>query len=55
MSSDPSAPRRFVKIAVLTVSDTRTFDADSSGAYLQQVLQEEGHYLADRKLVIDDI
>lgn len=55
MSSDPSAPRRFVKIAVLTVSDTRTFDTDSSGAYLQQVLQEEGHYLADRKLVIDDI
>jgi len=55
VSSDPSAPRRFVKIAVLTVSDTRTFDTDSSGAYLQQVLQEEGHYLADRKLVIDDI
>ena len=55
MSSDPSAPRRFVKIAVLTVSDTRTLDNDSSGAYLQQILQEEGHHLADRKIVIDDI
>ena len=55
MSSDPSAPRRFVNIAVLTVSDTRTLDNDSSGAYLQQILQEEGHHLADRKIVIDDI
>ena len=55
MSSDPSAPRRFVNIAVLTVSDTRTLDSDSSGAYLQQILQEEGHHLADRKIVIDDI
>ena len=55
MSSDPSAPRRFVNIAVLTVSDTRTLDSDSSGAYLQQTLQEEGHHLADRKIVIDDI
>ena len=55
MSSDSSAPRRFVNIAVLTVSDTRTLDSDSSGAYLQQILQEEGHHLADRKIVIDDI
>ena len=55
MSSDPSAPRRFVKIAVLTVSDTRNLETDTSGAYLQQALEEEGHYLADRKLVIDDV
>ena len=55
MSSDPSAPQRFVNIAVLTVSDTRTLDSDSSGAYLQQILQQEGHHLADREIVIDDI
>ncbi len=55
MASDPSAPRRFVKIAILTISDTRTLDTDSSGAYLQQALEDEGHYLADRKLVIDDV
>ena len=55
MSSDPSVSRRFVNIAVLTVSDTRTLDSDSSGAYLQQILQQEGHHLADRKIVIDDI
>ena len=55
MSHDASAPRRFVKIAVLTVSDTRSLETDTSGSYLQQALEEEGHYLADRKLVIDDV
>ena len=55
MAHDATAPRRFVKIAVLTVSDTRSLDTDTSGAYLQQALEEEGHQLADRKLVIDDV
>ena len=55
MAHDATAPRRFVKIAVLTVSDTRSLDTDTSGAYLQQALEEEGHHLADRKLVIDDV
>ena len=36
MAHDATAPRRFVKIAVLTLSDTRTLDTDTSGAYLQQ-------------------
>ena len=48
-------PRRFVNIAVLTVSDTRTLQTDTSGAYLQEALEEEGHILADRKIVVDDI
>ena len=51
----PETPRRFVNIAVLTVSDTRTLQTDTSGAYLQQALEEEGHILADRKIVVDDI
>ena len=51
----PETPRRFVNIAVLTVSDTRTLQTDTSGAYLQEVLEEEGHTLADRKIVVDDI
>ena len=55
MAHDATAPRRFVKIAVLTVSDTRNLDTDTSGAYLQQALEEEGHQLADRQLVIDDV
>ena len=55
MAHDASAPRRFVKIAILTVSDTRSLETDTSGSFLQQALEEEGHQLADRKLVIDDI
>ncbi len=42
-------------IAVLTVSDTRTEDNDTSGQYLAQQLQETGHKLADKKIVKDDI
>jgi molybdenum cofactor biosynthesis protein B len=55
VAHDASAPRRFVKIAILTVSDTRNLETDTSGSFLQQALEEEGHHLADRKLVIDDI
>ena len=55
MAHGSSAPRRFVKVAVLTVSDTRSLDTDTSGAILQHALEAEGHSLADRKLVIDDI
>lgn len=52
---DLSKERRFLNIALLTVSDTRSLETDTSGSYLQQALEEEGHHLADRQLVIDDI
>lgn len=55
MAQDSSTPRRFVNIAVLTVSDTRSLDNDTSGAYLQQALEQEGHTLVDRQIVKDDI
>jgi molybdenum cofactor biosynthesis protein B len=42
-------------IAVLTVSDTRNFETDTSGAYLIEALQNEGHELAERQLVKDDV
>ncbi len=45
-------PARF---AVLTVSDTRTEENDTSGGYLAEQLQESGHLLADKKIVIDDM
>ena len=41
-------------IAVLTVSDTRTLENDTSGDFLQEAL-EENHELAHRLLVRDDI
>ena len=44
-----------LQVAVLTVSDTRTLDTDTSGAFLVDALVEAGHTVSDRKLVIDDI
>lgn len=44
-----------LNIAVLTVSDTRTEDNDTSGHFLAKNLQDVGHNLADKKIVIDDI
>ena len=41
-------------IALLTVSDTRTLEDDSSGDALQQRLEAAGHRLVGRLLVPDD-
>jgi molybdenum cofactor biosynthesis protein B len=50
------AERQFVpvRIAVLTMSDSRTLADDTSGAYLARAIGDAGHELADRKLVKDD-
>jgi molybdopterin adenylyltransferase len=49
-------PREFipVRIALLTVSDTRTRENDVSGDTLEARVREAGHYVADRKIVADD-
>ena len=44
-----------LKTAVLTVSDTRTLDTDTSGAFLEEALLAAGHEVMDRQIVIDDI
>ncbi len=44
-----------LNIAVLTISDTRTLDQDSSGQFLVEALTESGHTLVSRDLVKDDI
>ena len=44
-----------LNIAVLTVSDTRTADTDTSGQFLEDALLEVGHVLASRAIVVDDI
>ncbi len=46
---------RPLAVAVLTVSDTRTRDNDTSGDYLQEALLAAGHSLAARAIVTDDI
>jgi molybdenum cofactor biosynthesis protein B len=42
-------------VAVLTISDTRTIDTDTSGQYLVDQLDVAGHVLQDRQIVIDDV
>lgn len=44
-----------LNIAILTISDTRTQENDTSGDYLEQQLMSAGHRLADRQLIPDDI
>ncbi|MDO8827150.1 molybdenum cofactor biosynthesis protein B [Methylophaga sp.] len=44
-----------VKIAVLTISDSRTEADDVSGKTLQDRLLAAGHELADKQIVADDI
>ncbi len=43
-----------VRIAVLTVSDTRSVDEDRSGQTLVDRIQKAGHLLADRKVIRDE-
>ena len=43
-----------VNIALLTVTDTRTFDNDKSGAILVEKIKEANHNLLDRKICKDN-
>lgn len=51
---DESRPFIAVRIAVMTVSDTRTLDDDKSGRTLIELLETAGHILAKRAIVPDD-
>ena len=44
-----------LKIAVLTVSDTRELADDKSGATLAERIAKAGHAVADRAIVTDDV
>src|SRR5499427_8416425 len=52
---DESKAFKPVNIAVLTVSDTRTLDTDTSGATLVERIKRDGHVLVDRAIVTDDV
>ena len=52
--SKPGAEFQSLRVAVLTVSDSRGADEDSSGDYLVAALAEAGHVLAARSLLPDD-
>jgi len=43
-----------LNLAVLTVSDTRALETDTSGQFLVDAAMEAGHHLRERKLLRDD-
>lgn len=52
---DPNLPFHPLNIAVLTVSDTRSEETDTSGALLVERLTTAGHRLAAKAIVTDDV
>ncbi|WP_417450562.1 molybdenum cofactor biosynthesis protein B [Kordiimonas sp.] len=51
---DESRPFIAARIAVMTISDTRTLEDDRSGDTLAARVNDAGHILADRVIVRDD-
>ena len=53
-SFDESIPFKGLRIAIMTVSDTRTEETDKSGALLVERAQKAGHHVMDKVIVPDD-
>jgi molybdenum cofactor biosynthesis protein B len=52
---DPSRTFQPINIAVLTISDTRTLDDDTSGAILAARVTDAGHHLIERAVEKDSV
>ena len=52
---DDAAPFKPVRVAVLTISDTRDQESDTSGHLLAERVTGAGHVLAGKDIVPDDI
>jgi molybdenum cofactor biosynthesis protein B len=52
---DPTRQFMPLKIAVLTVSDTRSLDDDKSGSTLAERIEKAGHRVAARAIAPDDV
>ena len=50
---DENLPFKPVHVAVLTISDTRDIESDTSGALLAELAQRDGHRIGARALVRD--
>jgi len=48
------AAAQCVKVAVVTVSDTRTAETDTGGARAQELLEAAGHQVVERRIVADE-
>ena len=55
MAVDPARTFRPINIAVLTVSDTRTLEDDTSGQLLVDRIKAAGHHLVARAIERDDV
>lgn len=44
-----------LRVAILVVSDSRTRDTDTSGAYLLDAVETRGHILVGRDIIKDDL
>lgn len=55
MTIDPTKEFRPLRLALLTVSDTRTLAEDVSGDILEARIREAGHELIARELLRDDV
>jgi molybdenum cofactor biosynthesis protein B len=55
MAVDPDREFKPINIAVLTVSDTRTAENDTSGDILADRVRDTGHTLGARAIVTDDV
>jgi molybdopterin adenylyltransferase len=51
---DPQRPFIAVRIAVLTISDTRTPETDTSGALLAERATAAGHLVVDQRIIPDE-
>lgn len=51
----PEAELIPLNLCVLTVSDSRTAETDSSGDYLAAAISSAGHHLHERSIVKDDV
>lgn len=49
------ASEQALGVAVLTVSDTRARETDTSGDFLQQAAEAAGHNVHDRSIIPDDV
>lgn len=55
MSSESTNEFKPLNIAILTVSDTRGLEQDTSGQYLEDSAVEAGHKLIARRILPDDV
>lgn len=54
MKESDSTTKNALNVAVLTVSDTRTDENDTSGKYLVDAASAAGHIVKQKQIVIDD-